>query len=489
MSSSSNALSASAPAGVSPKRWARLQAFLGALPPAAAARLFAALESAGAGEGLPAPAMLDVLRPKLLAEDAPFPERKTSARRIFFTPFEDFFVLRGDGKKRRARIDRALLHSIWRLIVEDAALRDARRAAAGLDAAIRAGETGAEGFAHALFSAAEGGFSILLRHAEDDAAFRADLESRLAGPGGNGEAALEDLAELALLLPAAAHLSAAQGAFPRPVRSLTEENLFTARRLYADAAKALPDAAPYVLLLIAARMDAPWRALRLSHHVAGAEDERLPFARADAALVAEALFEDLEGLARGLERDAEDGADTDEFAARIEHFAEFAGGLYAEAERRGDGAAGARIEASRDIAAAALATAAERALAAVRRAQPVRHAGGSSKLMALRPDIARPLEKGVERGAREGAAFLSKVEALGERLGRGDAAAGIAGDAALESRRYASDLIAEIRALEGEDRARAKKRMEGTLFVAGPLLPQEEIALLKERAAAAAVSA
>ena len=65
----------SPPAGVSPRKWARLSTFLGALPPAAAARLFAALEAAPAGEGLPAAAMLKTLRARLIAEEAPFPAR------------------------------------------------------------------------------------------------------------------------------------------------------------------------------------------------------------------------------------------------------------------------------------------------------------------------------------------------------------------------------------------------------------------------------
>ena len=236
-------------------------------------------------------------------------------------------------------------------------------------------------------------------------------------------------------------------------------------------------------------MEAPWRALRLYSHLSAATDDSLPRASADAALIVEALFEDLESLARGLERDADDDPDTDDAPARLEHFGAFARGMADEAARIGEPPIVNRVEACRDIAAAALQRFAENALAAVRRVHPVRHAGGSSRLMALRPDIERPVERGAERAARDGAAFLVKADRLAEKLARADAAAPMVRAALAETRRYAGDLVLEIRAAEGTERAAAGRRMDATLRAAEVLLPKDEIALLKERAAAAAVSA
>lgn len=495
-----------APAGVSPRRWARLSSFLGALPPAAASKLFAALEAQAAREGaqsfdwphsrpggeglppaLPFGAMLDTLRIRLVSEDAPFPPRKRTAQRLFFRPFEDFFISGRRGRKRRARIDRASLGPIWLLLNEDAA---SRAAASELDAAIAHGMSDLADLESALYRAAAEGFAVLITHAEEDPAFRADLSARLGGSGDQARAAaLHDLAEITLLLPAAGHLLAAQQAFARPVSALTEEDLFTARRIYARAAEEAPQTASYALTAIAARMDAPWRAMRLYYHLMRAEDEKLPYARADAAIIVEALFDDLEGLARGLERDADDDPDTEDAPARLSHLADFAAGLAEEAARWGDGAATSRIEASRDIAAAALSRFAETALARVRRNHPVRHAGGSTRLMALRPDIERPLDRGAEKDARAAARFLSLAPTLGEKLVRPDAAASFVYDAVSETRRYAGDLVAEIRAAEGPQRSAARKRMDATLSAAQALLPDHEVALLKERANAAAVSA
>jgi hypothetical protein len=483
-----------APPGVAPARWARLEAFLGAMTPAAAGKLFATLEAArlkGADDGLPTAAMLASLRVRLGADRDFFPARPLTAQRLFFTPFEDFFVTHRSGRKRRARIARTTLAPLWRLITEDAALIEARANAVALDGAIARGEADLGALAQALYGSAALGLSRLVAHAERDQGFRADLGARLAAGGGPqaGAAALLDLAEINLMLPAHRHFSAARASFPKPVAALSEEQLFEARALYARACAEASDAAPYLLLLIAARMEAPWRALPLVHHLAGVQDETLPHAREDAELLLDALFDDLESCARQLERDADDDLNVQDAGGSLDYFADFAAGLIAEAKSAGDAVTVSRAEACRDIAAAALMRFCEQALAAIRKTQPVRHAGGSSRLMALRPDIERPLEPGAEARAGAAAKFLASAGGLAQRLGRPDAVASLVADACAESRRYAGDLVVEIRAGEGADRISARRRMEMALGVAEPLIPPAELALLRERAAAAAVSA
>lgn len=482
------------PPGVAPARWARLTAFLGALPPAAAGKLFATLEQArarGLDGGLPATAMLAVLRAEIAAHRAQFPARAPTAQRLFFTPFEDFFVTHRQGRKRRARIARSTLVPLWRLLTEDAACAEARAGAAALDAAIAQGRTDLSALTDALFAAASLGLSRLVAHAERDQAFRDDLAARLsAGAGAQaGASALLDLAEINLMLPAHRHLAAARAAFPKPVAALTEENLYEARALYARVNAEANAAAPYLLLSIAARMEAPWRALPLVRHIAGAGDETLAHAAEDAEILAEALFEDLESHARQLERDAEDDLDAEDAAVSLAHFADYASGLIGEARSAGDGAAVSRAEASRDIAASALTRFCEQAHASLRKAQPVRHAGGSSRLTGLRPDVERPLDLAAHARAAAGAKFLAAAGNIAQRLGRPAAVASLVADAAAETRRYAGDLVVEIRAGEGADRIAARRRMEQTLAVAAPLIAPAELALLKERAAAAAVSA
>lgn len=483
-----------APAGVTPARWARLETFLGAMAPAAAAKLFETLEQArlrGADDGLPTAPMLAVLRAQLAAHRAQFPARPLTAQRLFFTPFEDFFVTGRRGRKRRARIARTTLAPLWRLITEDAACNEARAAAVALDAAIARADADVPALSDALYATAALGLARLVAHAEADPGFRADLGERLAGGAGPqaGAAAILDVAEINLMLPAHRHLAAARAAFPKPVASLTEENLYEARGLYARVSAEANDAAPYLLLSIAARMEAPWRALKLVHHIMGAEDETLTHAREDAGILAESLFDDLEGHARQLERDADDDLDTEDTAASLDHFADYAAGLIGEARAAGDAVTVNRAEACRDIASGALARFCEQAHAAIRKIQPVRHAGGSSRLMGLRPDIERPLDPGAERRAAAAAKFLAGAGNIAQRLGRPDAVASLVADAVSETRRYAGDLVCEIRAGEGADRIAARRRMEQTLGAVEPLIAPGDLALIRERAAAAAVSA
>jgi len=49
--------------------------------------------------------------------------------------------------------------------------------------------------------------------------------------------------------------------------------------------------------------------------------------------------------------------------------------------------------------------------------------------------------------------------------------------------------VAEIRAAEGNERAAAKRLLEQVLSVIAPLLKSDEIGLIRDRAAAAAVTA
>lgn len=472
------------PKGVSPARWVRLKAFLATLPSAAAAKLFAAVEKGKAADALPTAELLEALRGRIISDGGAFPDRTKTAERAFFTPFEDFFISDRRGRKRRARIARETLAPLWSIIISDAACRDAAEAALELDGALARSEADAAEKEKRLFAKAGEGLSLIVSLAEDDAAYRSELSSRLGGA-----ASLHDLAEIAFLLPVARHLQAAQKAFARNAPALTDKDFQKAKEIYAGVVGDAPHAAVYVLGAMARRMSEPGEALRIGYFLARAESAALPHAKADAATIGDALIEDLETLVRRLERDADDNADMLDAPARFADAATFAQSLVDAAEREGDGVTVKRVEACRDIAAAALARYSEVALGALRRCQPHRPAGGSSRLKALRPDIDRPIDLTAEKEARSAVGFLCQAAALGEALTRADAAAPIVEDATGEARRYAEDLVAEIRAAEGEQRWSARKRMDATLRAAEGLLPGDEIALLKERANVAAVSA
>lgn len=486
------------PAGLSDDKWARLEGFLESLPLSAAEKLFAALVSdqraggsAGkAAQGLPHDALLAVLRPIIVERGGRFPARRKTAQRMFVQPFEDFLVTTRRGRKREARIPRTSLQPIWDLMMSDPATHSASRMAGQLDKALERGDAdeAIDDLRRSFFYAASDGLSTILGHASENDAYRTDLAARLGG-GSQGAAMSHDLAEICHIIPLADHFLKLQNLFPRPVASFTEEELFEARRCYAAAHETDPEQAGYVLLALAGRMETPWRAMRLYYHLSTANDDTLGRVREDASLISNVLFDDLESMARLLERDAEHDFDADDAALRLEYFTDFASGMIDEARTAGDAVTVNRVEASRDVAASALQRFCEQALMAIRRAEPTRHAGGSSHLKALRPDINRPLDRASVDAARAAAEFLSSAGSLSARLDRANSSGPLIDETAAQTLRYAQDLILEIRAAEGEERRRARRYMEIALDLARPFHPPAEIALLKEKAAVAAVSA
>ena len=472
---------------LSERKREQLIAFLGEMPTATAVKLFAAVEAdrVAGGDGLPHHEILDDLRERLLARGAALPTRRIDARRLFFTPFEDFFVGERRGRKRPGIIPRTSLAPIWRLMMRETALSEAAFAAASLDDAMKAGRE-TEDLERALFNAAEAGLARVLDAAMIESGARAHLSDMLGG-----EAAFADLQELRRLLAGVDHFKQLHRTLPAGVAAFSEDDLYALRTVFLSAHDQSPKLAAFLLLAIKGRLEKPWRALELFYHLSRSADERLEAARDAVAALPEALFDDLESLARSLERD---GAVADEFDAqagrlRISWFAEFADGLADEANRVDDNVSLNRINACRDVAAEAFERFCELALASLRAATPVRQAGGSSFLMAQRPDYGSPPAPRAVDQAREAAHLIADATAFAKRLGAaGDVAAEIAREAREKMTSYAGDLVTEIRAAEGDERKAAERLLENTLSVAEALLDCEEAGLIRDRAKAAAVA-
>lgn len=470
---------------ISPQKRQKLAAFLGSLPNQTAIKLFGALEAdrAGGGEGLPHNALLDDLRAQLLARGEILPTRRLDARRVFFTPFEDLFIGRHGSKKRRAQIARTSLEPIWRIMMTDSALTEAAFAAASLDDALAAGEDFSD-HERTMFIAAEAGFGRLARRAQEDPRLREDLAQTLGG-----EAAYQDMQEVGRLLAGVDHLKQLQAMISSPAPSLTEEQFYEVRRLFLSAHDQSGAIASYLLLALKGRLEKPWRALGVYYHLARGADDKLRSARDAVMALPEALFEDIESMARSLEHDCAGALDAETATMRIAFFADYADGLMRQASKIGDNVFMNRVEACREIAGEAHDRFAEQALSALRAAMPVRHAGGSSRLMSLRPDYSKPLNGLTIDDARAAAALMSKAAATAERLGADPSfAADIKQEAAEKAHTFAKDLVLEIRAAEGEERKAARRMLDQILTIAEPLLTSDDIGLIRDRAAAAAVA-
>ncbi len=474
---------------LSSRKRERLSAFLAELPVAAALKLFTALEAdrAAGGKDIPHDAILEDLRRKLVERGAP-PVRRPSAKRTFFEPFEDFFVTVRTGKKRRAQIARTTLDPLWRVMMTDPALTETAMAAAALDDAY-AGAAGKEGdevkpLERAMFLAAEAGLGRLDARARDSETARAELIDDLGG-----EAAYADFEEIRLLMDGADALRTLKVVAPSASPSLTEEQFYDLRQLFLSAYEQSPATGAYLLLALKGRLEAPWRALGVYYHLAQSADDRLMQAREAVMALPESLFEDLENMARALERAGANELDAKTAAARLSWFTDYAEGLSRQAAKAGDNVFLNRIEACRDIAGEAHARFVEQALTALRAALPVRKAGGSSRLVSPRPDISKALAPDVIDDAKAAVGLLSAAPGEARRLGADPGLAKtVLEEASEKARTYANDLVAEIRAAEGSERAAAKRLLEQTLSVVSPLLKNDEIGLIRDRAAAAAVT-
>ncbi len=472
---------------LSERKREQLTAFLGGLPTATAVSLFAAIEAdrISGGDHLPHNELLSDLRGRLLARGAVLPSRRGDARRLFFTPFEDFFVGDRQGRKRPGVIPRSSLAPIWRLMMRETALSEAAFAAASLDEAITLGRN-TDDLERALFIAAEAGLGRVLDAAMVESGARAHICDMLGG-----DAAFADLQELRRLLAGVEHFKQVQKILPPGAAALSEDDLYALRSVFLSAHDHSPKLASFLLLAVKGRLEKPWRTLGLYYHLTTSADDRLEAARDAAAALPEALFEDLESMARALERD---GASSDKFDAqagrlRVGWFADYADGLAGQAEKAGDNVSVNRIAACRDVAAEAFERFCELALAALREATPVRQSGGSSFLMARRPDFASPPSPRVIEQAKEAAMLIASATSFANRLGAAaDVAAEIAGDAREKMTSFANDLVTEIRAAEGAERNAAEHMLDQTLAIAEPLLDREDAGLIRDRGKAAAVA-
>ncbi len=198
---------------LSPDKTGLLKSFLGALPGPMAARLAMAVEvdQLMEGQALPHGDILESLRPILRRDHY---ERTLTPLRLFCRPFQDLLTCMPRTAKQKGVIARGSLVPVWNwvsrsLLPGEAAayMKDAK----ALILQHKAYEAVTRAAAFWPLAAAA------MRAALQDAAARKSLEKIL------GDAfAVDDAAEMAILLPAGANIEKLAAALPRPVVSFTE---------------------------------------------------------------------------------------------------------------------------------------------------------------------------------------------------------------------------------------------------------------------------
>ena len=470
---------------ISANKRRQLSAFLGSLSDATALKLFAALDidRLSGGRDLPHDDLLSDLRTRMLERGAPLPPRIKDARRIFFTPFEDFFVGEHSEKKRPLRISRTSLAPIWNLILSDPRLADAAKAAKEIDAKAIKNESNANLLAK-FFDAAREGLSSLAAEAEANTEYRGSIIRSLGS-----KQALQDLYEIEKISQSFEFINRLHDLAPSNAPSLSEDQIYKLRALFLDAYGRSPEAGLVVLAALKGRLERPWRALAVYYNLARSADDQLRKAQETVSLLPQQLFEDIETLARVLVQDGGGEFDADSARVKITYLCDYADGLAKEAGKVGDNVFLNRIEACREVAAEAHERFVEQAMTALRKAMPVRQAGGSSRLMSVRPDFSAPLSSDDVEAAHDAALYIAAACDVVRRLGVDpDYCETIANEVREKTETYANDLVTEIRAAEGASRRSAKIALESVLNFSEPILKSDVAGLIRDRAAAAAVS-
>ncbi|HWA69422.1 MAG TPA: hypothetical protein VG821_06275 [Rhizomicrobium sp.] len=322
---------------LSPDKTGLLKSFLGALPGAIAARLAMAVEVDRLMDGtaLPHDDILDAVRP-ILRRDRH--DRTPTPLRLFCRPFQDLLDSQPRKAKQKGVIARTSVVPAW-IWVAQTLLPE--------DAAIYVQDTKA----------------LILGHRVQEAVARAQqfwplagaaMAAALADPGRRkglekilGDAmAVEDAAEMALLLPVGQDIEQLALTLPRPVAAFTEALVWQVREIYERLLASDPDAAAYVAVAVMNRLVRPWEALRLPMLLTRKNDDTL-IAKTDMGLVGEILFDRMETLKASIQVTRHPLFDADQLMEEVRSFADLSSQLVKEIELKRNGEWGKRLMAER----------------------------------------------------------------------------------------------------------------------------------------------
>ncbi|XBQ16272.1 MAG: hypothetical protein ABL308_15135 [Oceanicaulis sp.] len=386
---------------LAPQKIDKLRALLSGLPGDMAARLCRA-----AGQGDPSLGrLLDYCRT----------DADSAARARFFAPLEPVSGRPGDDRPSRCWAPEGLQAKVWAWLSEDLApdLIEQVRAASALHAA-----DPAEGALDAYRRDAAGLIEKTIKSLAEEPKRDKRLKARL------GVTEYDAVLRIASLLRSAPVLRDALAGLPDPIVDLTEKLSATIRDRYDAAVEADPDAAVWALFVIMARLDRPWRMLRVFERISHREDDLL-VSQTDMSHIGEALLADAEHHLAGFAAAPATLAEAADAAQALADFSAVTVGMTREIGIRKDGAWGKRLYELRGRASAQMEQIFEIARDVLGRATP--EAGGLKGRTGARdgenlPERARALARFLllsrdDAGrAAVGGAHGRLVEEVGERL-------------------------------------------------------------------------
>ena len=452
----------------------RLQGFLAALPPGMALKLAKAVEFDWVigGNALPHDLILTALRPALREAGA---GRTPTPCRLFCRTFDDLLVSTPSKEKRKGRIARSAIAPVWTWLTESLIPDEATAYGVRLREAVLGWQ---------------------LEDAEACAAeFRATaaktLRAALASPSerkallqiANGAPVLEDADEIAILLDAGDAIVQVQNVVPRYCPGLSEERLLALRTIYDQLVQTVPDAVPYVAVVAMKRLERPWEALRLPLMIARQSQDTL-ISSTDMGLVGETLLADLDSCAMAIRSVRQPQFDAATLVENLKRFALISAGIVKEVEMRRDGRWGKRLMGDRAAVAEIMESMMRRAPREILAALPTLKIGsyaGGPKM----PDVSHAPDGEKSSRARSYAALLAGCRPVAPTAAFGAALSDADNEITTALTRYCDDLVAELRAAEGERLANAVGYLSVAIDLATILFSAEEAEFLRRRGRAA----
>jgi hypothetical protein len=286
--------------------------------------------------------------------------------------------------------------------------------------------------------------------------------------------AVEDAAEMAVLLEAGEAIERLSVMLPAPVSSFREQLVWEVREIYNQLVESHPDAAPYIAVIAMNRLSRPWEALRLPLLVTRHSDETL-ISKTDMGLVGEILFARMDALKESIQETRHPLFNTERLIEEVKAFADLSSNIVKEIELKRQGEWGKRLLAERVQIGRVMENFMDRASREVSAALPMHKATGADfsrhplaekKEMALR--YAR-LVAG-SRNFAAAASFNAKQHAASDEL-------------CAMLKRYNEDVVKALKAEPRNDVVTAQFQLCAELTAI--LFSDEEAELLRRRGRAA----
>jgi len=452
-----------------------LTEFLGSLPEAIAVRLAQAVEMdrLAGGKSLPHDLILEGLRPVLKRAEAV--ERTPTPMRLFCMPFQDLLTAAPRTEKLTGKIAYSSISIVWNWLQDSVLPADMVEYCAGVKADVLGYRLDNANLRAQEFWKTTSDTMLAKLSCEPDA--------RAARTALGGDLIFADAREMALLLAIGPRVVEIQRKIPLATPALTDELLWSLRRIYEAVIEAAPDSAPYVAVITMNRLARPWEALRLPLAISRQTQDTL-ISNTDMGLVGEILFAEFETHAVAIRSARQPQFDVDDLVQHIVGFATLSSGMVKEVEMRRDGKWGQRLLKDRAALAEVMNGFMKRAPKEILAGLPTLKTGSYSGGPRA-PDISRPPDAEKSGRAIRYARLIAGCRAFAPAASFGASLADAQDEVTAALRVYSDDMLRELRSADGERRNNAEHFFALAADLTALLLSPEEGEFLRRRGRAA----